>query len=115
MGSLNLSDERKHSTPKPILYIVARGRSRFLVIYSLTGTIILWIAVSGALMIRGSLHGLGVANVVFLETVSLLTVFPFALAIACHQWKKFQKMASTDGSSVADQDTTRCQNHGETK
>ena len=115
MRSLNRSDEMKHSTPKPILYIMARGRSRFLVIHSLTGTIILWIAVSGALMIRGSLHGLGVANVVFLEAVSLLTVFPFALAIAYFQWKKFHKMASMDGSSVGDQDTTGCQNDGETK
>ena len=101
MGSLNRSDEEKHSTPKPILFIMARGRSRFLVIGSLTGTIILWIAVSGVLLIRGSLHGLGVANVV----VSLLAVFPFALAIAYFQWKKFQKMASMDGSSVGDQDT----------
>ena len=108
MGSLNRSDEKKQSTPKSVLYIVARGRSRFIVIYSLTGTIILWIAVSGALMIRGSLHGLGVANVVLLGTLSLLIVFPFALAIACHQWKKFQKMASMDGSSVGDQDTTHC-------
>ena len=62
MGSLNRSDEEKHSTPKPILFIMARGRSRFLVIGSLTGTVILWIAVSGVLMIRGSLHGLGVAK-----------------------------------------------------
>jgi hypothetical protein len=105
MVSFNRSDESKRSTPKPILFIMARGRSRFLVIGSLTGTVILWIAVSGVLMIRGSLHGLGVANVVLLETVSLLTVFPFALAIAYFQWKKFQKMASMDGSSVGDQDT----------
>ena len=101
MGSLDRSDEEKHSTPKPILYTVARGKFRFLVIGSLTGTIILWIAVSGVLLIRGSLHGLGVADVV----VSSLIVFPFALAIACFQWKKFQKMASMEGSSVGDQDT----------
>ena len=105
MVSFNRSDESKRSTPKPILFIMARGRSRFLVIGSLTGTVILWIAVSGVLMIRGSLHGLGVANVVLLETVSLLAVFPFALAIAYFQWKKFQKMASMEGSSVGDQDT----------
>ena len=101
MVSFNRSDESKRSTPKPILFIMARGRSRFLVIGSLTGTIILWIAVSGVLMIRGSLHGLGVANVV----VSLLIVFPFALAIAYFQWKRFQKMAFMEGSSVGDQDT----------
>jgi hypothetical protein len=57
-------------------------------------------------MIRGRFHGLSAANVAFLEAVSLLTLFPFALAIACYQWKKFLKMASVDGLSVGDQNIT---------
>jgi hypothetical protein len=111
MGSLNQPDERR-SAPNPVLLIVARGKLRFLVRHTLVGTIILWIVVSCALMIRRSFHGLSVAYVVFLETVSLPIVIPFALAIAYSQWRKFHKMASMDRLYVGDQDTTRGRNDG---
>ncbi|HEV2697055.1 MAG TPA: hypothetical protein VGU90_03615 [Terriglobales bacterium] len=65
-------------------------------------------------MARGYFHGLDVVYVTFLETVLLLSVFPFALAIAYYQWKKFHKMASMGISSVADRDTTRGRNEGAT-
>ena len=114
MGSWSHSDEGKHSTPRPVLWIVARGRRRFLVQSMLAGTIILWILFSGLFMARGYFHGLDVVYVTFLETVLLLSVFPFALAIAYYQWKKFHKMASMGISSVADRDTTRGRNEGAT-
>ena len=115
MDSLSHSDERKHFQQKPLQFIMARGRRRFLVRSSLVGTIILWIAVIGPFMIRGDFHGLGVVNVAFLVTVTLLVAFPFALAFAFYHWRKFREMASMDGLSVGDQNTTHGQNDGEKK
>ncbi|HET6841303.1 MAG TPA: hypothetical protein VFK06_06400 [Candidatus Angelobacter sp.] len=103
MELLKHSDSRKYSTSQALLFMVARGRCRFLVRSSLAGSFILWIVLSGVFMIRGMFHGLAVPYVVLLEAVSLLIVFPFGLALAFYQWKKFQKMAAMDGLSVGAQ------------
>jgi len=97
MRPLNHSDDKKHAAPSPVLFIVERGRTRFLMRSSLTVSIILWLGISGVLMMRGVFHGLGIGVVVLLETVILLIVSPFAFAISCSQWKTFQKMAATKG------------------
>jgi len=112
MESLN-SDERKRSTQKGLLFILARGRLRFLVRSSLAGAVILWIGLSGLFMIRGMFRGLSVANVAFMETGALVIVFPFASAIAWFQWKEFYKMASKDGLPGGEQNTMRGQDEGE--
>lgn len=114
MESLNRPD-KKQSTLKVLRFIIARGRFRFVIRSSLAGTIGLWIILSGVFAIRGMFHGLGAADVAFLEATMLLIAFPFALALACLQWKNLCKMASAEGLSVGDKNTTPGQNDGEKK
>jgi len=114
MESLNRPD-KKQSTLKFFRFVIARGRSRFIIRSSLVGTIVLWIILSGAFAIRGMFHGLDAVYVVFMEAMGLLIIFPFAWAIACLQWKKLCKMASAEGLSVGDKNTTPGQDDGEKK
>jgi ABC-type spermidine/putrescine transport system permease subunit I len=62
---------------------------------------------SGLFMIRGMFRGLSVANVAFMEAVTLVIAFPVAWAISRSQWKKLHQMASKDGLPGGEQNTTR--------
>jgi hypothetical protein len=112
MESLNRPD-KKQSTLKVYRFIIARGRTRFIIRSTLVGTIVMWIIESGGLAINGTFHGLDALYVVLIEATMLLIAFPFAWAHACHQWKGFCKMASAEGLSAGDKDTTPGQNDGE--
>ena len=104
----NYSANKERFKAERVRTVVARGRFRFLVLHTLVGTIILWVAANASFLIRGRFYGTSLAYLLLLEMAVLFAAFPFALAIGWLQWKKFQKMAaSVDGLSVGDQNATR--------
>ena len=114
MESLNRRD-KKQSTLKVYRFVIARGRSRFIIRSTLVGTIVMWIILSGGFAIDGMFHGLDALLVFLMGATGLLIIFPFALALAFLQWQKLCKIASAEGLSVGDKDTTPGQNDGEKK
>lgn len=112
MGIVNQPDDRKPFRAKLVRAIVARGRARFLVLYSLAGSVILWGAINLSFVIRGAFDGNDAAYVILLEALTLFIIFPFALAMAYYQWRKFEKIALVDGLSAARRDAAGGQDDG---
>jgi len=102
MPFANLRTKQKEQSERVACFIVARGKRRFLIIYSCTDGILFWLVMNALFFARVRSEGMGGSFLAGLEAVTLSISMFFGLLASLIMWKRFERLAKSESVQFTD-------------